>query len=206
MKKPQKIIQIVLVLVILFLAYQVFESVLRPVRFNNEMKYRQTKIIKRLKDLRSVQFAYKSINRRYTADFDTLINFIKNDSIAVIKMVADPNDTTFTKTIRDTIGKINVYDSIFGERENYNVNLIFYIPFSEKSYKNGVKFDLKAGSIERSNISIPVFEISAHDTTFLSDLNKQLMLNNIEDKKQKEKFPGIKVGSMSDASTDGNWE
>lgn len=206
MKKSQKIIQILLGLLIIFLAFQVYKSIMSPVKFNKEMRYRQSKIIQRMKDFRDIEFLYKSKNRKYIADFDTLLSFIKNDSIPVIKMVPDPNDTTFTKTIRDTIGKINVYDSIFGKRENFNVDLIFYIPFSERYYKNGLKFDIKAGTIERSKISIPVFEIKAHDSTYLSDLDKQLMLNNIETKKQMDKYPGVKVGSMTEASTDGNWE
>lgn len=206
MKKAQKIIQIVLVLVIVFLGFKVYQSIMSPVKFNKEMKYRQSKIIQRLKDFRDVEFAYKSLNRKYISDCDTLISFIKNDSIPVIKMVPDPSDTTFTRSIRDTIGKINVYDSIFGKRENFNVDLMFYIPFSEKYFKNGLKIDLKAGKIERSKISIPVFEILVHDSTYLSDLNRQLMLNNIETKNQMDKYPGVKVGSLIDASTDGNWE
>ncbi len=199
--KKNNIIKIVLAVIIIFLAYEVYDSIMRPVRFNKEMRVRGNQVIQKLKDIRSSEFAYKSINRKYTGSFDTLIDFIKKDSIPVIKMVPDPNDTTFTITIRDTIGRVNVFDSLFKNRESYNINQLSIIPYSA-----GEKFDLHTGQIERSKMKMWVFEVKAHDTTFLKGLNKQMIINNIESKKEMDKYPGLKVGSLIDASTNGNWE
>jgi hypothetical protein len=40
----------------------------------------------------------------------------------------------------------------------------------------------------------------------LEGLDEQSVTNLIAAREQLERFPGIKVGSMTEASTDGNWE
>lgn len=195
------IIKVVLLAVIVFLAYLVFESVLGPVRFNKEVSHRSDAVIENLTEIRSAQMAYKSIYGKYTPSFDTLIQFLKTGEIPVVKMIPDPNDTTFSKSIRDTVGYVPVADSLFGKKINYNLDDIRYIPFSDKT-----EFTLDAGTIEKGGVDVNVFEASAHFKTFLEDLNNQMVINLIASKEQIERYPGLRVGSMTEASTDGNWE
>jgi hypothetical protein len=145
--------------------------------------------------------AYRNIHGSYTNSFDTLLSFLNEGFIPVIKMVPDPEDTTYTRTIRDTIGYIPVADTLFGKRQNFRVELLRYIRYSDN-----VEFDLDAGTIERGGVSVNVFEASAHFNTFLKDLNRQMVVNLVAARNQLERFPGLKVGSMVDASLDGNWE
>lgn len=195
------IIQIVLVIIIIVLGYFVYESVMGPVRFNQKKELREDAVIKRLKDIRSAQIAYKNLHDNYAASFDTLINFIKNDDIPVVKIVPDPEDTTFTKTINDTIAYIKVVDSLFSGRQNFKPSGLRYIPFSDNE-----TFKLDAAQIEKGGLEVDVFEASAHYNTFLEGLNKQLIINLIKSRKDIDRFPGLKVGSMQEPSTDGNWE
>lgn len=197
----QNIIKVLLLVVIIVLAYLVVESVMRPVRFNKSVDQRSAAVIQNLKDIRSAQMTYKTINGHYMADFDTLIDFLKNGEIPVVKMVPDPEDTTFSKTIRDTIGFIPVIDSLFHSRQNFTVENLKFVPFTEND-----QFKMAAGVIEKGGVEVNVFEAAVFYNELLKGLNEQMVANLIASKEQIEKFPGLRVGSMTEASTDGNWE
>lgn len=194
-------LKIVLWLVIIFLGYKVVMSIMEPVRFENEKDRRERVVIDLLKDIRNVQIAYKAIHNRYTASFDTLVDFVQYGEIPVVNIIPDPNDTTFTKTINDTTSYINVADSLFKHRPNFTPNNIRYVPFA-----NGIEFNMGAGVIERSKVQINVFEVSTYYKDFLIGLDEQLIRNLRKKLKELERFEGLKVGSMTEASTDGNWE
>jgi hypothetical protein len=195
------IIKILLLVVILVLVYLVYDSVMRPVRFNKEVTKRSDAVIQNLKDIRSAQMAYKNINNNYTGSFDTLLDFLRNGEIPVVKMVPDPEDTTFSKTITDTLGYIPVIDSLFGSRHDFDVNHLKFIPFTDKEV-----FGMEAGIIEKGGVEVNVFEVKVHYKVFLAGMNQQMVVNLIAAREQIEKYPGLKVGSMEEASTDGNWE
>jgi len=195
------IIKVLLVVIIVVLAYMVYDSIMEPVKFNKEVARRDEIVVQALKDIRSAEMGFKTIHGRYTANFDTLIDFLKTGQIPEVKIVPDPNDTTFTKTIRDTIGYVPVLDSLYGKRLNFDVNRIKYIPFT----KNKV-FKLNAGVIEKGGVKVNVFEASAIYKEYLADMNTQMVTNLIASKEQIDRFAGLKVGSMTEASTDGNWE
>lgn len=197
----KKVIQIALLVIILLLVYFIYESIMRPVRFNNLVDQRNKEVIQNLIDIRTSQMSFKSIHGKYTSSFDTLIAFLRTGEIPVVKIIPDPTDTTFTKTIRDTIGYIPVKDSLFRTRPEYKVENIKYIPESGNKI-----FKLDAGVIDKGGVKVNVFEASTHFNDYLSGLDKQLVINLIASKEQIEKFPGLKVGSMTEASTDGNWE
>lgn len=197
----QNIIKVLLLVVIIVLAYLVVESVMGPVRFNKSVNQRSEAVIQNLKDIRAAQMTYKAIHGHYMADFDTLIDFLKNGEIPVVKMVPDPTDTTFSKTIRDTIGFIPVIDSLFRHRNNFDVKTLKFVPYTENE-----QFIMAAGVIEKGGVEVNVFEATVLYSKLLKGLNEQMVANLIATKEQMERFPGIKVGSMSEASTDGNWE
>lgn len=195
------IIKAVLAVIIIVLAYSIYESIMRPVRFNAATAEREAKVIGQLIDLRTVQQFYKREHNRYTASFDTLLYFVKHGVIPQVKMIPDPNDTTFTKTISDTLGYVKVADSLFSKRPNFNVEDLKYIPFSDV-----VMFEMAAGDIDRGGIKVGVYEIKAPYTAYMKGLDRQLVTNLTKSKEDLERYPGLKVGSMAEPSTDGNWE
>ncbi len=202
MDKKLTIINIVLVLLAILLGYLVFNSIRQPVVFENTKKEREMKVVQNLKDIRSTQGLFKENYNRYTASFDSLIEFIRTGELPVVNIIPDPNDTTFTKTINDTVGYINVLDSLFGNRPNFNVESLRYIPFSEPQQE----FEIQAGYITRGGMNVPVFEVKAHYNTYLIGLDEQRIRNEAAQRENLEKYPGMKVGSMNEASIDGNWE
>ncbi|MDL2227460.1 hypothetical protein LJC25_05535 [Bacteroidales bacterium OttesenSCG-928-K03] len=199
MKKT--IIQIALLLVIVVLTIFLVRSIMEPVRYTNEKKFRYDLTIQKLKDIRSAEVAYRAVNKHYTGSFDTLINFIKHGEMAIVKMIPDPNDTTFSRSIMDTIGYVAIIDTIFGKRTDFIPDNLKYIPNSE-----GQVFTLEAGYTEKSKIMIPVFRASALNTQILYGMDEQTIYNEDTKLMVNDLFPGLFVGSMTEASTDGNWE
>ncbi len=129
MKKT--IIQLALFVVIVALGYMVYDSIMKPVRFNKEKQQREKVVIERLKDIRSSQFIYKQLNGSYATNFDTLISFLKVAEIPIVKIIPDPSDTTYTLTINDTGGYIKVAESLFGPHGNFSHSPMRTDPFSK---------------------------------------------------------------------------
>ena len=202
MDKKLTIINIALVVVAIFLAYMVYHSISQPVIFENSKTEREIKVVQSLKDIRSTQGLFKENYNRYTASFDTLIEFIRTGELPVVNIIPDPSDTTFTKTINDTVGYVKVLDSLFSTRHNFNVESLRYIPFSEPQQE----FEIEAGYILRGGMHVPVFEVKAHYNTYLKGLDEQRIRNAAAQRENLDKYPGMKVGSMNEASIDGNWE
>ena len=71
------IIKILLSLSIVLLTYFCIMSVLTPIRFDQAKANREKDVIKRLVDIRKAELEFKDQKGRYTASFDTLINFLK---------------------------------------------------------------------------------------------------------------------------------
>ncbi len=201
MNKKYSVIKVVLSIIIIVLGYLIYESIMRPVRFNAATKSREAKVIQRLMDIRTSQQFYKREFNRHTASFDTLISFLTKGEIPVVRMVPDPTDTTFTKSIKDTLGFVKVADSLFSKRVNFVLDSLRYIPFAGDK-----EFEIAAGQVDRSGLKVSVYEIKAHYSTFLDGLDRQLVTNLIKSREDIDKYPGLKVGSMDEPSTDGNWE
>ncbi len=188
-----KIVQIALVVVSILLAYFIYETIQTPVRFNNEMNRRAEVVIKNLKDIRQVQQIYKTLHNNFTASFDTLIRFMETGKIPIVSIKFDPNDSTLTKTISDTIAFVTVADSLFGRREGFKIRDLQFIPFT-----NGKKFEMQAGKVNKGGVMVPVYSVIAKKEYFLDGLDANLI-----------KSPNVKdliLGSMEEPTTDGNWE
>jgi hypothetical protein len=108
------IIQILLSVAILGLGYMLVDSIRQPIRFQHEQRARYQRTIDRLKDIRTAQLAYRSMNGEFTGSFDTLINFVKTDSFRVVRSIGDLDDSlavALGQIIRDTI-RVSVRDSL----------------------------------------------------------------------------------------------
>ncbi|MEE4257541.1 MAG: hypothetical protein V2I47_10925 [Bacteroidales bacterium] len=194
------IIQIVLLIIIVVLAYFVYESINKPLKFNAQKDKREAAVIRDLKDIRAGQLIYKKMHDKYAKDFDTLLMFLREGEIPLVKKIPDPEDTTYTKTINDTIGFIIVADSLYGHRAHFELDSLPWIPGA------GVMYTLDAGEVTKGGLSVHVFEAKAHYNEILKGMDKQAIINLIKARKDIDKFPGLKVGSMQEPSTDGNWE
>ena len=196
------IINIVLFAVVVLLALQVIKSIQAPIKFNNAQAEREAQVVQRLIDIRNAEVMYKNANNKYTSSFDTLIGFCQTAEIPIVNIIPDPTDTTFTRTINDTLGFVKVVDSIRGKRTDFNIKDLSLVPFSNPTQK----FELESGFIKRSGIDVPVFEARTPYEVYLIGLDQQRILNAKAEKESINRYAGLKVGSMEEASTDGNWE
>lgn len=173
-------------MIIIVLSYLIINSVNKPIKFQKEKDKRYAVVIQRLKDIRTAQLAFFDKYARYTADFDSLINFIRFDSLPVIMAIGTVPDTMTEEDalklkliIRDTIN-VAVSDTIFPE--NFIPDSIKFVPFT-----GGVKFKMQAGEIMTgSKVKVKVFEVVDSKPFDPTDVKK--------------------VGSMTEVSTSGNWE
>lgn len=201
----QKTIRLLLWPVIIILAWLVYRSPISLKEFQEVANFRKSAVIQDLKDIRTAQIAFKDKYRVYAGDFNTLINFVQNDSIAVIKAIGEvPDSLTEDQALkagiisRDTVF-VSAYETIFNEdylstrdeRFAFNLEELSSVPFSEES------FSIESGNIEKGKVVVQVFEVSTNYKTFLNGLdatNKGIDLEKT-----------IRVGSMSEASINGNW-
>jgi hypothetical protein len=199
------VIKLVLLVVIVGLGYMVVESIMEPVRFNKQKDIREALVIQNLEDIRVAEIAYKTVNGRYMSDWDTLIDFVKNTEFPIVKEIADPNDTTNSIIIRDTIGYVSIMDSLYSHREAFNVSNLKYVPIPRKFFENE-QFELQAGKITRGGLPVPVFECKVPYSVLLKGLDHQLIINLNKQVDEMNKYTGLKVGSMEEASNEGNWK
>jgi hypothetical protein len=204
------IVNILLLAVIVFLAFKVVQSIQAPIKFGNEQKVRETQVVQRLMDIRNAEVLYKNATNQYTNNFDSLIKFCQEAEIPIVNIIPDPEDTTFTRTINDTIGFVKVMDSLKGKRTDFRISDIKFVPFSQPQQQ----FELEAGTIERNGIKIPVFEARTPYEVYLANPGEgfsekewnQRRDNAKAEKESINRYAGLKVGSMEEATTDGNWE
>ncbi len=192
-------LQILLPIVVLILVYLIYDSIMEPVRFRQEVRYRESKVIERLRDIREAQVAYRSRYGKFVGDLDSLVDFIKHDSLAIIRAEGTvPDELTELEAVRrgivtrDTIW-VSAKDTLFAKKP-YPVDSLPYVPFSD-----GERFTLNAGKIERGLVELSVFEASCEIPHYMRGLEDLYKIYYTREE-------GLKVGSMIEASLDGNWE
>ncbi len=205
----KKVFQILLAIAIVGLGYYLYDSVMTPVRFQNEVKKRQSAVVERIKDIRLAQQAYKQKYQRYTGDFDSLIDFVLNDSLVFVRSFGSKDDSVAVAKgrFKEEQFMVAVKDTVFGAKKLSvdQVRELPYIPYGE----NQAKYILAAGNLMTgAGVNVPVFECKAPFKMFLADLDHQQLINLIDEQiNVMSKYPGIKVGSMTEATNDaGNWE
>lgn len=201
------LIQVVLVVLIFVMGYFLVESIAKPIRFKKVQEMRYDKVINNLKDIRTAQLAFKEVNGRFTGSFDTLVSFVKYDSLPIIFKKGEIPEEMLGKITemeaikkglitRDTI-RISVIDSIFAD--NYPIDSLRFAPFT-----SGREFIMSAGVVVTgSKLKVKVFEARIASKYVLQGLDEQLIIN-MNDRKP---YKGLKVGSLEEANNSaGNWE
>ena len=208
----KRVIQIILGILIVVLAYFLWESIQNPIRFNKEQEKRYEATIQRMKDIRTAQLAFKDEYGKFTGRFDSLINFINTDSMTVIRAIGSIPDSLLESgwtekiaikeglIVRDTI-RICIKDTLFSQE--YNADYLWRVPFTKDD-----SIQLGTATIETgSKVKVNVFEAKVHNNVLLHGLDEQLIINLNERMKNANNFPGVKVGDLEQPNNNaGNWE
>ena len=208
----KKLIQIILALVIAPLVYVIYMQISTPIRFENEQKAREKVVIEHLKDIRTAQRQFKSKYQRFTADFDTLINFVLDEQSEGERKIYDEDDSVgmalLKKLRKKNVEKFtySVKDSMFKHLTAEQVANLRYVPFTN----NQTQFLLDAGQLmTESKVVIPVVECKAPYISFLDTVTYRQEIINLVDNciNNLDKYPGLKFGSMEGGNNEaGNWE
>ncbi|MBQ2008112.1 MAG: hypothetical protein II236_05500 [Alistipes sp.] len=209
----KKGIQFILGLAIIGLVYVVANLIYTPLSFDQQLEERNAEVIVKLKDIRAAQRAYKSKYQQFTGDFDSLINFILNDSLTMERKLVDEDDSVAMAQLKKQ-GKKNietyniaVVDTIFNPRKltKEDIQNLRYIPHTD----NKVEFILEAAHVNAGNVKVPVVECRAPYKMYLDTVEyRQNIINLIDDRVNNfNAYAGLKFGSMEGSNNEaGNWE
>lgn len=209
------ILSVALVGVIAFLVWWLVGLFQTPMQFEEMRLARENKVVERLKDIRTAQRAFRTKYGRFVSTMDSLITFVKTDSLELILAIGNEDDS-LAKATKQVIRKktmIAVKDTIFNARlrkdPSFTIEEIRFIPGSEKA--TGSKKEFRFGSkmiVTESKVNVPVFEAFAPYIEFLGDLDKQELINYRDERVNTlKKEDGLKVGSLESPNNEaGNWE
>ncbi len=203
-KGVRPIISILLWLLIIFLGYNIYQSIMGPINFNKAKKQRYSKVIENLKMIRDAEVAHREVTGNFTAKPENLIKFIDTAKFAI----TETTNKVFTeqrgaitvdveKRIVDTVGFKDVRADFAGK----DYKNMFNVPGTD------TKFSIETGYVEKvQGIKAPVFEAKVDKAIVLEGLNKDFI------RQEKEALGGaevrgenISVGSLEDVKTSGNW-
>ena len=233
MNKTVKIIvEILLALAAVGCVYGIYSSIMKPVNFNKEKARRQEVAVQRLKDIRTLEVAFKGVNNRYTADIDSLINFYNTGKMDIIMQVGSNDDSLaventakykkeFKKLSKEELNAkfmelyrkgeklvfsistpIAVKDTLFNNRPDFCIDSLKYIPFSGKM---PVETDAIVKTV--SGVQVPLFEARMPWKALLKGMDNQLRINLDAECEAQNKYEGLQVGSVNQPNNNaGNWE
>lgn len=224
----KKIVSVLLLFVIAGLVYACIKSIMEPINFNKQKAYRETVGIQRMKDVRTLQEAFKSISGHFTASADSLVDFYKNGKMEVIMQIGSNDDSLAVATteklkksrrgitpeqmyelykkgehlVFSISSKVDVKDTLFNTRNDFNIDSLKYIPFSQ-----GDTIQMESVIKEVSGVKVPLFEARMPYKSLLKGLDNQLRINLDADRKAMNRYEGLQVGSVSAPNNNaGNWE
>ena len=203
------ILQIVLWIVCIGLGYLIYGSVTGPIEFKKVKEARFADVITTLKDIRNSQEAYKTVNGKFANDFESLVAFVDTGQYTITQ-IRDSSYMEYDKvygidllkevTIVDTLGFVNVKDSLFQGSSRYKQ--MMNVPHGQ----NNEKFDLKADVIDKGGYQASVFEAKVKKDVVLYDQPQDLVdRENAQISVEEVNGTEIIVGSLTDVSTNGNW-
>ncbi|WP_276858314.1 hypothetical protein, partial [Bacteroides fluxus] len=185
----------------------------------------------RLMDIRKAQLEYRTLhNQQYTASFDSLIDFVKNQKLPFIFKQGELNDKqledglTEKKAVniinkakktgkydevkkwglenfkRDTLW-VAVLDTIFPR--GFNADSMRYVPFG-----NGAQFEMAIkNDTAKSGAPFCLLEVKTPYEVYLNGLDQQEIANIKDVQTKLGKYCGLMIGSLETANNNaGNWE
>ena len=227
-KVIKTIVSILLLFVIVGLAYAIVRSIQEPVQFDKAVKSRESVGIQRLKDIRDLQVAYKSVNGKFASTIDSLLMFYNTGKMEVVLQVGSNDDSLAvvnTENLKKANKKITqeelyqrylngenviavlrtavpVKDTQFASRKDFIPDSLKYIPFSGK-----METEMEAAIKKVSGVDVPLFEARMPYKKLLKGLDNQLRINLDDEKRTQNRYEGLQVGSISAPNNNaGNWE
>lgn len=230
MNKALKIVlELLLLCGILALVYAIYSSIMKPVNFNKQKEKREAVAIQRLKDIRTLQVAYKGENGKFVSTSDSLKNFYETGKMSVVMQIGSADDSlswAHTEKIKkanrkitseklyemylagdknlvfSVVTQIPVKDTLFLRRDDFCIDSLATIPFS-----GGAPVEMDADVRMVSGVPVPLFEAKMPYKLLLKGMDNQLRINLDAERRDQNKYEGLQVGSLVAPNNNaGNWE
>ncbi|MBO7396474.1 MAG: hypothetical protein J6Y31_03545 [Bacteroidales bacterium] len=233
MNKTVKIIlEVVLAVLVVLVAWAIVRSIQKPVNFNKEVAARSHVAIQRLKDIRTLQVAYKGVNGKFTSTIDSLKLFYENGKMDIVMQIGSNDDSLAVantmavkkanrrlkpeqltaklqelyeqgqKVVFSITTQIPVKDTLFHNRPDFCIDSLAFIPFS-----GGQPTEMEATVKTVSGVKVPLFEARMPYKALCKGLDNQLRINLDAERRDQNKYEGLQVGSISAPNNNaGNWE
>ena len=230
MNKALKIVlELLLLCGILALVYAIYSSIMKPVNFNKQKEKREAVAIQRLKDIRTLQVAYKGENGKFVSTSDSLKNFYETGKMSVVMQIGSADDSlawAHTEKIKkanrkitpeklyemylagdknlvfSVVTQIPVKDTLFLRRDDFCIDSLATIPFS-----GGAPVEMDADIRMVSGVPVPLFEAKMPYKLLLKGMDNQLRINLDAERRDQNKYEGLQVGSLVAPNNNaGNWE
>ena len=233
MNKVTKIIfEVALLALICGLVYVLYSNIMKPVNFNKEKETRQAVAVQRLKDIRTLQVAYKSVTGKFNSSVDSLKQFYEAGQMEIVMQIGSMDDSLAVmnteaikkankklkpeqlteklqeayaagqKVVFSTVTKIPVRDTLFNNRPDFCIDSLKYIPFSGKQ-----PVEMESAIKMVSGVPVPLFEARIPWKALLKGMDRQLIINLNAESRDLNRFEGLQVGSITAPNNNaGNWE
>lgn len=216
-KKISYIIIPLLLIIIGFLGFQNYESIMGPVRFEETKEKRYQQVVNQLIKIRQAELAKKEITGTYEDDIDKLAQFIDTAQFVLtvqrdttvpnrernIAFGLDPEEGGYyqEKILIDTLGYSSVKDSLF---PNTDVSELLEYKFEGASGK--IMLETAEKRDYEKDRTYQLFKATALKKDILADQPKKYVRPELE-VRAVEKIDGdaITVGNLEEVSTSGNW-
>ena len=228
-KTVKIIIEVVLLAGIVFLVIANYKSIMEPLNFNKQKDYRESVAIERLKDIRTLQVAYKTVNGKFTSTVDSLKMFYETGEMPIVLQIGSNDDSAavaHTEQVKRANRRLTnedlyemylagdrnlvfsienvvaVKDTLFNDRPDFNIDSLKTLPFS-----GGEPVIMEATVRRVSGVPVPLFEAKMPYKSLLKGLDEQLRINLDADRESQNKYEGLQVGSITSPNNNaGNWE
>ena len=208
-RQIQMVITILVAVGAIAFAYYDWAVIDEQLTYYEQEKKVKTAVVQRLKDIRKAQIAYNKEYGKYAASFDSLLYFLKNGELSLVKRLGSLPDSLPTEEmameagiiqampegmtdeqvlasgliVRDTI-QVGVLDFVFNDDDRAKRKTTFYVDSLPYVPYGNHMFVLESDIIDLGGAPTPVFE--AKDPKPFSEQ--------------------YKVGSLVESSTSGNWK
>lgn len=156
-----KILSIVLFVVSIGLAWYLYDSINSTIEFRESISSTEKQITDKLSVIREAEKAFLEQHGRYTANWDSLINFIENGRVPITLRTEKITPMSYgeekVEVIVDTIGFMSARDRIF--KKTYNTNAAadgvfqgFLVKVGDKVIKGAQAYRMRAKDRDRTDV------------------------------------------------------
>jgi len=180
------------------LAYYLYYSINTTIQETERISTMEAAIIDQLKLIREAELGYKAVFGQYTSNWDSLLHFVDSGYFYIIQRTETVftldygADSTSVQT--DTLGRVQVIDSLFGAKKypNFQLSELPFVPgISPKT-----KFLVWADEIKKANLLVSAIEVW-NPSPIDPDRDEDSEINIRKP---------LRFGSRTNITTAGNWE